>query len=118
MPINDVLPFSLPVSDQQTAKGFYVDVLGLELVGEPDHGWLQVRPRGGHTSITLVTWFETMPPGSNRGTVLSTDDLDSEIDRLRGLGIVMSDVQEAPWGRFVTFDDPDGNGLVLQSNPT
>ena len=23
-------------------------------------------------------------------------------------------IQEQPWGRFVTFDDPDGNGLVLQ----
>jgi hypothetical protein len=27
-------------------------------------------------------------------------------------------VQEAPWGRWKTFDDPDGNGWVLQqSNP-
>ena len=23
-------------------------------------------------------------------------------------------IQEQPWGRFVTFDDPDGNGIVLQ----
>jgi hypothetical protein len=28
---------------------------------------------------------------------------------------VAGDVQEAPWGRFVTFDDPDGNGIVLQA---
>ena len=24
-------------------------------------------------------------------------------------------IQEMPWGRFVTFDDPDGNGIVLQA---
>ena len=24
-------------------------------------------------------------------------------------------VQDAPWGRFVTLADPDGNGLVLQA---
>lgn len=23
-------------------------------------------------------------------------------------------IQVQPWGRFVTFDDPDGNGIVLQ----
>ena len=23
-------------------------------------------------------------------------------------------IQAQPWGRFVTFDDPDGNGIVLQ----
>ena len=28
--------------------------------------------------------------------------------------VVAGEVQTAPWGRFVTFDDPDGNGLVLQ----
>ncbi len=27
----------------------------------------------------------------------------------------VSEVQEAPWGRFVTLDDPDGNGIVLQA---
>ena len=57
-----------------------------------------------------------MPPGSNRGTVLETDDLDADIARLRGLGVELPDeVESAPWGRFVTFADPDGNGLVLQS---
>jgi uncharacterized glyoxalase superfamily protein PhnB len=25
-------------------------------------------------------------------------------------------VQEAPWGRFATFEDPDGNGWVLQAS--
>jgi hypothetical protein len=25
-------------------------------------------------------------------------------------------IQEAPWGRWKTFTDPDGNGWVLQQN--
>ena len=56
-----------------------------------------------------------MTPGSVKGTVLETDDLDEEVARLRSLGVeIAGDVQDAPWGRFATFDDPDGNGLVLQ----
>jgi predicted enzyme related to lactoylglutathione lyase len=48
--------------------------------------------------------------------VIETDDLQGDIEALgtRGLKIA-GGVQDAPWGRFVTFDDPDGNGIVLQA---
>lgn len=29
---------------------------------------------------------------------------------LAGRGVAVSDVQEFPWGKFVVFSDPDGNG--------
>jgi hypothetical protein len=25
-------------------------------------------------------------------------------------------IDEAPWGRWKTFDDPDGNGWIVQQN--
>jgi catechol 2,3-dioxygenase-like lactoylglutathione lyase family enzyme len=117
--ITAVQLFSLPVSDQDRARDFSVDVLGFELVADTEMGtgmrWLQVRPPGALTSITLVTWFATMPAGSTKGTVLETGQLDAEVERLRGQGVAIEgEVQDAPWGRFVTFDDPDGNRLVLQ----
>ena len=120
MGITAVQLFSLPVTDQDRARDFYVDILGFELVADTEMGpsmrWVQVRPPGAATSVTLVTWFESMPAGSARGTVLETDDLDAEVIRLGALGVdVDGDVQEAPWGRFVTFADPDGNGIVLQT---
>ena len=34
-------------------------------------------------------------------------------DRAKWIG--GEDVQDAPGGRFVTFEDPDGNGLILQA---
>ena len=81
----------------------------------PDQRWVQVAPKGAQTSITLVTWFPTMPPGSVKGTVLETDDLDGDVAALTAGGVAIEGViQEQPWGRFVTFDDPDGNGIVLQ----
>jgi catechol 2,3-dioxygenase-like lactoylglutathione lyase family enzyme len=120
MSISQVQLFSLPVTDQDRARDFYVDTLGFELVADtamgPDQRWVQVRPAGSGTSITLVTWFPTMPAGSVKGTVLETDDLDGDVTALRSRGVVIdAGIQEAPWGRFVTFDDPDGNGLVLQA---
>jgi catechol 2,3-dioxygenase-like lactoylglutathione lyase family enzyme len=111
--------FSIPVSDPSRSRDFYVDALGFELVADtamgPTQRWVQVRPPGAETSITLVTWFETMRPGSCRGTVIETDDLGADVERLSDRGVAIDgDIQEAPWGRFVTFDDPDGNGIVLQ----
>jgi len=118
--ITGVQVLSLPVSDQDRARDFYVDVLGFELLRDaemqPGLRWVQVAPKGSDTTITLVTWFDTMPAGSNRGLVLETDDLEGDVERLRGHGLEFADgIQEQPWGRFVTFSDPDGNGLVLQA---
>lgn len=120
MAITKVQLFSLPVTDQDRAKAFYVDTLGFELVADtamgPGQRWVQVRPPDGETSITLVTWFADMPPGSAKGTVVETDDLDADVAAIRSRGVdIAGGIQDAPWGRFVTFDDPDGNGIVLQA---
>jgi predicted enzyme related to lactoylglutathione lyase len=120
MAITRIQLFSLPVTDQDRAKAFYADKLGFELVADtamgPGQRWVQVRPAGGDTSITLVTWFDTMPPGSAKGTVVESDDLDADVATIRSRGVDIADgIQEAPWGRFVTFDDPDRNGIVLQA---
>ena len=41
--------------------------------------------------------------------------LDADVAVIRSRGVdIASDIQDAPWGRFVTFDDLDGNGIVLQ----
>lgn len=119
MGITAVQLFSLPVSDVDRSLAFYVGTLGFELVDDtpmgPDRRWVRVRPPGARTSIALVTWFETMPAGSTKGTVLETDGLEADVEWLRAAGVPIDGaIQEAPWGRFVTFDDPDGNGLILQ----
>ena len=120
MAITGVQVVSLPVSDQDRARDFYVDVLGMDLLRDaqmqPGMRWVQVAPRGGEATITLVTWFDSMAAGSYRGLVLETDDLDADVERLRSHGLgIPEGIQQQPWGRFVTFTDPDGNGLVLQA---
>jgi len=118
--ITHIQLFSVPVTDQDRALRFYRDVLGFEVVRDnamgPDQRWVQVAPHGGATSVTLVTWFPTMAPGSTKGIVLESDDLDGDVAGLSAKGVTIEGgIQEQPWGRFVTFDDPDGNGIVLQA---
>ena len=119
MAITNVQLFSVPVSDPDRARAFYVDTLGFTLVSDTmmgeDQRWIQVVPPGAQTSITLVTWFETMPSGSLRGLVLETDDLEGDMQRLHAADVAFdSGVERAPWGQYAQFSDPDGNGLILQ----
>jgi uncharacterized glyoxalase superfamily protein PhnB len=75
-----------------------------------------VSPVGSDTSITLVTWFPSMPAGSLKGLVLETLDMEATIAEIAARGFVIEGaIDEQPWGQFVTFDDPDGNGIVLRA---
>lgn len=109
---------SIPVSDQERAKSFYVGTLGWELVRDdstPGLRWLQVRPDAGAVSLALVDWFETMPAGSTRGLVLTVPDLDEAYRHLMARGIEFDGPPQArPWGTETVFRDPDGNQCVLQ----
>ncbi len=112
---------SVPVSDQDRAKAFYVDTLGFELLMDSPFSqgrWVQVGPRGSQASLTLVTWFPTMPPGSLKGLILAVDDVDATYRELQARGVKLDGpIQEAPWGRFAAFEDPDGNSFILQGAP-
>lgn len=110
---------SVPVSDQERAKIFYRDILGFQVVreadmeGTPGRRWIQMKPPSGLSGISLVSWFDAMPPGSLQGIVLDTSDIDRAREKLHANGLDITPVQEATWGRFATFRDPDGNSWVL-----
>jgi len=109
---------SVPVADQDRSKAFYTEKLGFTVrADEPmgsDQRWVQLQPPAGGASITLVTWFDAMAPGSLRGVVLGVDDADASYAELVSRGVPFSgELEDAPWGRFATFTDPDGNGFVL-----
>jgi len=84
---------SIPVTDQQAAKAFYLK-LGFEIIVEANfekQTWIQMAFPGSPVSITLVNWFPEMPAGSVRGFVIKTDDLDNEIKELRAKGLEVGD---------------------------
>jgi catechol 2,3-dioxygenase-like lactoylglutathione lyase family enzyme len=113
---------SVPVSNPDVAKAFYVDKLGMEVVMDNEFGagmrWVMLRPPGAETAVTLVTWFDSMVPGSLKGTVLAVPDIEEAAAELRANGLLEPDeaIESAPWGRWVTIEDPDGNSWVVQQN--
>ncbi|MFB9845351.1 VOC family protein [Mucilaginibacter ginsenosidivorans] len=111
---------SIPVTDQEAAKQFYLK-LGFNLLVEApfdkDQKWVQLALSGQEAvSITLVTWFENMPAGCLNGFVINTDNLDNDIEDLSAKGITVGKVDQTPWGRFAAIIDPDGNRLSLHQN--
>jgi catechol 2,3-dioxygenase-like lactoylglutathione lyase family enzyme len=119
MAVQDVKVISVPVSDQERAKAFYVEKLGFALSRDDDSvpgiRWVQVTPEAGGTSLTLVNWFDTMPAGSLQGLVLGLTDLQSDCDELAARGVEFAQpLREQPWGAEAVIRDPDGNTIVLQ----
>jgi catechol 2,3-dioxygenase-like lactoylglutathione lyase family enzyme len=117
VPITDIGIVSVPVTDQDRALAFYSDVLGFEVINDSPMGpgmrWVQLAPPGATTTISLVTWLAKPTPGSS-SLLLNTDDLDGDIEKFRAGGIAIGDVAEEFWGRYVMFEDPDGNGIILR----
>ena len=120
MKLNQIDIVSIPVSNQETSKAFYKDVLGFDVIADmpmgPGQQWVQMGLEGAQTSISLVTWFEQMPPGSVQGVVIDTDDIKTAHADLKSKGLTLADIESAPWGQFALFNDPDGNGWVLQQS--
>ena len=117
--VENVAVVSVPVSDQERAKSFYVERLGMKLIRDdssvPGMRWVQVAPPGGGTQLSLVTWFESMPAGCLRGLVLHLADLQGTYDALVKEGIRFDGPPiKQPWATETTVYDPDGNGIVLQ----
>lgn len=112
---------SIPVSDQDRATKFYTEVLGFQPLADvrmnADMRWVQLSAPDGGATFTLVTWFPSMPAGSLRGVVLEVDDIDAVHAELTAQGYEFPDgVLGKEWGRYITIEDPDGNGLVLQTS--
>ncbi|MEV4166307.1 VOC family protein [Nonomuraea dietziae] len=109
---------TVPVSDQDRAKDFYVTALGFEVVVDQQMGpvrWLQVAPKDAQTSFTLATAEQGFTPGSATGIVLETSDLDADCAELLKAGAAVQGPTELPWGRQATLTDPDGNSFVLSA---
>jgi predicted enzyme related to lactoylglutathione lyase len=109
----------VPVSDVDRAKDFYVNKVGFN--DDHDHQvndeirFVQLTPPGSACSIALTTGAHEMEPGTIDGLQLVIDDADAARAELAERGVDVSEVQDFPWGRFVFFKDPDGNGWALQA---
>ena len=111
----------VPVSDVDRAKAFYTDKAGFN--ADHDHQvsdemrFVQLTPPGSQASIAIGTGITDMAPGTVQGLQMVVADIDAARAELVARGVDVSDVQHFPWGSFVFFSDPDGNGWAVQAIP-
>jgi predicted enzyme related to lactoylglutathione lyase len=109
---------SVPVSDQEQAKEFYVRILGFELLVDNTWRegllWSEVAPHNSATSLMLMTWQADMLPGMHRVIVVATEDIQAAQQELVSKGIEFElPPTETPRGTQAMFRDPFGNALML-----
>ena len=111
----------VPVTDVDRAKDFYVKI-GFN--ADHDHQvndelrFVQMTPPGSACSIAFGTGIGgRLQPGQQDSIQVVVPNADGALAQLRDAGVEANGVDEQAWGRFVTFDDPDGNTWTLQELP-
>jgi predicted enzyme related to lactoylglutathione lyase len=112
---------TIPVSDVDRAKAFYVEKAGfnadVDRTVRDDLRFVQLTPPGSACSIAIGKGLDDNPPGSAGGLQLVVDDIEAAQAELAARGAEVSEVEDFPWGRFVFFADPDGNNWAVQQLP-
>lgn len=111
----------VPVTDVDRAKEFYERIgWNVDHDQTPFEGlrFVQVTPPGSACSIAFGTGLGIdLEPGSQKTVQLVVPDADEALAHLRSVDVSARGVDEQAWGRFVQFDDPDGNTWTLQQLP-
>jgi catechol 2,3-dioxygenase-like lactoylglutathione lyase family enzyme len=122
----------VPVSDVDRAKAFYSDRIGFNV--DVDHSpndqfrVVQLTPPGSGCSITIGKGLADMEPGVIKGLQLVVSDVDAARSELLERGVDVSPVRHVgdngwedghggPWNSFIFFEDPDGNAWTVQEKP-
>ncbi|EST38740.1 hypothetical protein N566_05855 [Streptomycetaceae bacterium MP113-05] len=128
----------VPVTDVDRAKRFYAEGCGfhvdLDTEVAPGIRIVQITPPGSRCSLALSQGMPLPPgqserePGTLRGVQICVTDLAAAHAELTARGVDIGPVQHVgpngweegggePWNSFAFFDDPDGNGWLLQEAP-
>jgi len=111
----------IPVTDVDRAVEFYGTTLGWSVdfnqVVSPELRFVQVTPPGSACSIAFGTGLLPEGAAPYPGLQVVTPDADAAHDDLTARGVAVGPVQDLAWGRFVWFDDPDGNHWAVQQLP-
>src|SRR5881275_2414847 len=133
----------VPVSDVDRAKAFYEKLgfrLDIDYAANENFRVLQFTPPGSEASIIFGKGITSAKSGSADSLVLAVDDISAAREDLFARGVDFSEVfhyagvpfnntvenprvgGRDPQGRsyysFASFEDPDGNGWLLQEITT
>jgi len=127
----------IPVSDVDRAKRFYEGLgwrLDADFPGADDFRVVQMTPPGSQCSIHFGRKVTAAQPGSVQNLYLVVSDIEAARAELKGRGVNVSETfhftgfggQKVPgpdpegrsYSTLATFNDPDGNGWLLQEIKT
>ena len=133
----------LGVSDVDRAKAFYESLgwrLDIDIAAGDGFRGVQMTPHNSAASIIFGKGITSAKPGSTHNLILAVDDVDAARADLSARGVDVSEVfhyaggpfnnavekprvsGRDPQGRsyysFASFEDPDGNGWLLQEIQT
>lgn len=130
----------LPVSDVDRALAFYSRMgwrLDVDLAPNDRFRVVQMTPPGSACSVAFGTGVKSAPPGSFQNLHLVTADILDARQDLAERGMAVSDVfhgagsayrrearipgpdpSRTSYGSYASFEDPDGNGWILQEITT
>ncbi len=138
----------IPVSDADRAKEFYTRLgwrLDADFAASDDFRVIQFTPPGSACSVIFGKSVTAAAPGSAQGLYLVVSDIEAARGELLGRGVKVSEVfhdagavnvgtdepylfgrlrvsgpdpEHRSYRSFISFDDPDGNGWLLQEITT
>jgi catechol 2,3-dioxygenase-like lactoylglutathione lyase family enzyme len=108
----DHIHISVPPDRLEEAKGFYINVIGLELIERPSHlfktpgYWFNIGDAQLHIGVEISL------PVSTRHTAFEIEDVDATLSYLRNK-VTLLEEPEIPGRRRFAFLDPFGNRIEL-----
>ncbi len=127
--ITQVGTVSLFVADQDRAKEFYTQTLGMELRTDAplypgaESRWVAVAPAGAETEIVLYLPDENWEHyrgvvGKSQALTLTVDDMAATHKDLAEKGVTfLQEPEKQAWGTFAIIHDSEGNSLILVEQP-
>lgn len=130
---------TVPVTDLDRSKRFYEEGCGFKVDVDqevaPGIRIIQLTPPGSRCSIALTSGIPdrpgqpTMAPGTLQGVQLCVTDIAAARAAFTDRSVNVSPIQHVgptggwedgpgeTWNSFMFFNDPDGNGWVIQEAP-
>lgn len=127
----------IPVSDVDRAKAFYEKLgwrMDIDFIRDDEHRVVQFTPPGSEASFHIGKGITAAAPGSVQNVYLVVSDVEKARAELVGRGIDVSEVfhfdgilgprvagpdpKRGTYASFARFEDPDGNGWLLQEITT
>jgi catechol 2,3-dioxygenase-like lactoylglutathione lyase family enzyme len=108
----DHIHISVPPDRLEEAKGFYIDVIGLELIDRPSHlfktpgYWFNIGDAQLHIGVESPLLVST------RHTAFEVEDVDAALSYLENKVTILEE-PEIPGRRRFAFLDPFGNRIEL-----